>query len=194
MKTAAGHVGNLRGPPRAIVEFRSGGAAVDVGPDLLGVGARAIVLAGHLLNSLVRNSEIGRERLFSRYQHDTNKNTNKSDGWDRTRTNGDEHRYARKSLFFKGFRALRGRLRTLWNGLKQPSWCPWPESNQHSLRNSILSRARLPVPPQGHSRPRGRKKPGAAKRADYNGRPKRVNPRGCDFLPPRQVLRRGIRR
>src|ERR1700749_597934 len=31
-------------------------------------------------------------------------------------------------------------------------WCPWPESNQHSLRNSILSRARLPVPPQGHSR------------------------------------------
>jgi hypothetical protein len=28
-------------------------------------------------------------------------------------------------------------------------WCPWPESNQHSLRNSILSRARLPVPPQG---------------------------------------------
>jgi hypothetical protein len=28
------------------------GAAVDVGPDLLGVGARAIVLAGHLLNSL----------------------------------------------------------------------------------------------------------------------------------------------
>jgi hypothetical protein len=31
------------------------------------------------------------------------------------------------------------------------SWCPWPESNQHSLRNSILSRARLPVPPQGPS-------------------------------------------
>src|SRR3954465_9846574 len=30
-------------------------------------------------------------------------------------------------------------------------WCPWPESNQHSLRNSILSRARLPVPPQGPS-------------------------------------------
>ena len=33
-------------------------------------------------------------------------------------------------------------------GLKR-FWCPWPESNQHSLRNSILSRARLPIPPQG---------------------------------------------
>lgn len=30
-------------------------------------------------------------------------------------------------------------------------WCPWPGSNQHSLRNSILSRARLPIPPQGPS-------------------------------------------
>ena len=35
-------------------------------------------------------------------------------------------------------------------------WCPWPESNQHSLRNSILSRARLPVPPQGPA-PSGRR-------------------------------------
>jgi hypothetical protein len=63
--------------PRALVEFRSGGAAVDVGPDLHGVAARAIVLAGHLLNSFVRNSESRRERLFSR---DTSKNANKSDG------------------------------------------------------------------------------------------------------------------
>jgi hypothetical protein len=67
VETAAGHVGNLSGAPRALVEFRSGGAAVDVGPDLLGVSARAVVL-GHLLNYLVRNSEIRRERLFSRYQ------------------------------------------------------------------------------------------------------------------------------
>src|SRR5262249_43511907 len=29
-------------------------------------------------------------------------------------------------------------------------WCPWRESNPHSLRNAILSRARLPVPPHGH--------------------------------------------
>jgi len=77
VETAAGHVGNLGGAPRALVEFRSGGAAVDVGPDQLGVAARAIVLAGHLLNSFVRNSESRRERLFSR---DTNKNANKPDG------------------------------------------------------------------------------------------------------------------
>jgi hypothetical protein len=74
--TAAGHIGNLGGAPRAVVEFRSGGAAVDVGPDQLGVAARAIVLAGDLLNSFVRNSKSRRERLFSR---DTNKNANKSD-------------------------------------------------------------------------------------------------------------------
>jgi disulfide bond formation protein DsbB len=29
-------------------------------------------------------------------------------------------------------------------------WCPWRESNPHSSRNTILSRARLPVPPHGH--------------------------------------------
>lgn len=103
IETAAGHVGNLGRTPHALVEFRSAGAAVDVGPGLLVVSARAIVLAGHLLNSFVRNSESRRERLFSRYQHDTNKNTNKSDGWDRMRTNGDEHRCTRKRLFFKGF-------------------------------------------------------------------------------------------
>ena len=48
-------------------------------------------------------------------------------------------------------------------GLRISLWCPWPESNQHSLRNSILSRARLPVPPQGHSR--GRAKNGGALRS-----------------------------
>ena len=31
-------------------------------------------------------------------------------------------------------------------------WCPWPDSNGHSLRNSILSPARLPIPPQGHEK------------------------------------------
>lgn len=40
-------------------------------------GTRAMVLAGHLLNSLVRNIEICRER----FGFDTNKNANKTDGW-----------------------------------------------------------------------------------------------------------------
>ena len=65
IEPAAGHIGNLGGTPRAIVEFRSGGAAVDVGLDLLRIGARAAVLAGHLLNSFIRKSESRCERLFS---------------------------------------------------------------------------------------------------------------------------------
>lgn len=30
-------------------------------------------------------------------------------------------------------------------------WCPRPDSNGHSFRNRILSPARLPIPPLGHS-------------------------------------------
>src|ERR1700749_947256 len=56
---------------------------------------------------------------------------------------------------------------------EQSFWCPWPESNQHSLRNSILSRARLPIPPQG---PSDARRSEVAKPAEYSGRHLAVNP------------------
>jgi hypothetical protein len=43
-----------------------------------------------------------------------------------------------------------GKMREFhWIMLLDNDWCPWRESNPHSLRNTILSRARLPVPPHG---------------------------------------------
>ena len=73
---------------------------------------------------------------------------------------------------------------------KGEAWCPWPESNQHSLRNSILSRARLPVPPQG---PSVGPKAGVAKRADYSHGQSGVNPRQSDPGRSRQPHVPGLR-
>src|SRR5262249_16822561 len=51
------------------------------------------------------------------------------------------HRRLRWDFFGKNRRRIKDKF---------GEWCPWGESNPHSLRNTILSRARLPVPPHGH--------------------------------------------
>ena len=83
-------------------------------------------------------------------------------------------------------------LKTLFSLVLSP-WCPWPESNQHSLRNSILSSSASTSSATG-AFGRGGQVPGAAKRAEYSGRPARVNPRGCDCGASRQVRSGGIGR
>ena len=87
-------------------------------------------------------------------------------------------------------------LRPFWSGVAAPrearkgeAWCPWPESNQHSLRNSILSRARLPVPPQG---PSVGPEAGVAKPADYSHGRGGVNPRQSDPGRSRQPQGPGL--
>jgi hypothetical protein len=60
--------------------FGRGGAAVDVGPDLLGIGARALVRAGYLLDSVVRNSEFAAQVCSLDTSKNTSKNTSKKIG------------------------------------------------------------------------------------------------------------------
>jgi hypothetical protein len=70
IETAVGHVGNLGGAPRALIEFRSDGAAVDV---------FGLALAPSFLRAICSipsfgNSQIRRERLFARYQQKCQQN------------------------------------------------------------------------------------------------------------------------
>lgn len=99
---------------------------------------------GSLLYSLVRNSQIRRERLFPRYQQKYQQDGRLDSSSDLLRSNFTHVFNARENSWHQTT------LTRHRNGYIF-SWCPWPESNQHSLRNSILSRARLPVPPQGPS-------------------------------------------
>jgi len=64
IETAAGHVGNLGGAPRTLVEFRSGAAAVDV----FGLAVAPSFLRAICSIPQFCNSEIRHECLFSRYQ------------------------------------------------------------------------------------------------------------------------------
>src|SRR6267378_631606 len=59
IETAAGYVGNLGGAPRALVEFRSGGAAVDV----FGLALAPSFLRAICSIDSFGNSEIRRERF-----------------------------------------------------------------------------------------------------------------------------------
>jgi hypothetical protein len=83
--------------------------------DLDRADAEMFATAKQLMNErrLVSNGESRRERLFSRHQHDTNKNANKSGGWNRTRTNGDEHR-CKRSAYFQGFPSYARTAADVW--------------------------------------------------------------------------------
>ncbi len=55
----------------------------------------------------------------------------------------ERRKYSAVSIAFNAF------FTASFNACKSGSaWYLWPESNRHSFRNSILSRARLPIPPQ----------------------------------------------
>ncbi|WP_271568666.1 hypothetical protein [Bradyrhizobium sp. CCBAU 11386] len=91
------------------LEAQAAETAPKVSPDWTCGGAaypRCVPSALNLLR--VWNIETHRERC----SFDTNKNANKSDGWERRRTNSDEHRCTRNRPFFKGLRAPRELHRT----------------------------------------------------------------------------------
>ena len=87
--------------------------------------------------------------------------------------------------FYESFQRVSDDFGLLWKAI----WCPWPGSNQHSLRNSILSRARLPIPPQGHAGQAGARRCKQHRGKDVNG-PERLSP----ALNLDRSLKPGVRR
>ena len=140
-------------------------AAVEISQICCGLAPTAPpILAGHLFDSVDRNSEIRRGAFGLAIPKIPAK-------W--TAAVGLCLDFQCLATVFRGNSESNWRLMFLLL-LRFFPWCPWPESNQHSLRNSILSRARLPVPPQGHSRrSRPRRARGREARRTIAGGPSR---------------------
>jgi hypothetical protein len=117
IETAVGHVGNLGEAPRALVEFRSDGAAVDV----FGLAiAPSFLLAISSIPSF-GNREIRRQRLSPRYQQKYQQNDRLQRVLPRTFTN--VFKCAARTLL-KNQESNQGCKLLLL--LMFYTWCPWP--------------------------------------------------------------------
>ncbi len=143
IETAAGHVGNLGGAPRAIVEF--GRAARQSTSVLICLG---LAHAPSFLRAICSIPSFGTAKVAVNVcSPDTNKNTNKSDGWDRMGTNGDERRCTRNGLFLRFPSTARTVADALERALEQPSWWPLAETQlgTHSAATGAGTASVAPV-------------------------------------------------
>ena len=116
IETAAGHIGDPSGVSRTIVEFRAGGAPVDV----FGLAHAPSFLRAICLIPLVRNSEIRHEHLVPRYQQKCKQNGRLP--WTFTcGFNAPRKFYENQKLNYRSKLLL---------SLMFSIWCPWPESNR----------------------------------------------------------------
>jgi hypothetical protein len=107
--TATGHVGNLGGAPRALVEFRSGGAVF------------GLALAPSFLRAICSNRSFGIAKFAVNVcPSDTNKNANKTDGWSELLPVFSMHRqiFPRNP---ESNQCLKILLLLVFF-----TWCPWP--------------------------------------------------------------------